>query len=1242
MNGPSDSIPPDKAVRAGSRGRNVSRRLLESLEQAGGAKKGASAPKPSNVAINSSSGDATAPPSAKPKRKVSKTNGTTGEKPRAAVSTTSNTSKVAAICTAATATSATATVTTKNPRSKGAKTNPTVRIRLPTAASQGITSLVVDDAPMMGNTTAKAATGTATATATAPRTKTATTLPTPAMANATANAGTLTASLPQCDWAKRPGSRVCFSVYGDSTLVKCCRSNCNVTFHHGCQAMWECDNDAESDGCLKLCRHHHPHYSMKQSAAAKSTPATTMHSTAVQDLATTMTELFPTATGTVTELLPADTLHTHQSPAISELTGGASALLVPTLPQFDFVGTAADQGGKGSAVEDADGSDVDGDADDCVENNIDDNVDDECNEHDDNVGDSDEDGDELQYHILVAELEESDDDGMGDDDDEEEVCGSQTAPTVLKGSPPGWFPPQPPADFKYEPKFDAPTTEEDIDNPGKWPLFSFGPRYNQSKKEYIGHFTPTGAQVVPADDDGFRLKEGWEFHYNGWTTDDFDDDTYMRSGAIEGNLKPQSRGGFLDVDVLTKHGLTADRVKRDPLFFLQMLLPIMPPSDSDIANDHRIPYFSNAAIFSNIYANKMGLGIGIGHDWKSVSIEEMVRWTAVPIRHGALEGSPGMLRFRWKDGDARGSKEIQDGITHARYLQIKQNFKLNDNADEIPRGKEGYDPCAKFDYIIKCLVHNMNYCTGKADEDQTFDETTWGFAGYSAEAGGRLKNKPVSKGGFISYASSYPYLFLVLINLTIMMSSFLNQQGGQTTISIDIHRRYPRAYIHRHSLQTTRTRPPGFGQQGPSEVIHLVTELSKMIEGYKDDDGKPAAVDVRNLAGRLAGREFYSVPVKILFKKPPHITADNHFSGDHVMDYIGQKGFGITVTCRRDRLPAGLKPYLHHEKKDSTDARAKVMRYQNPICCIKQVATSGLGEAYTKTLVSFQSTGSTNIAGVNNLPSLSLYVSEKSRGRGKNKRKWGVEMNEAREIYLKHYSGVDAADHMIKNAGIRFISRKYWHAPYLHILSLAVVASYDMYQECCDGELNEDWRIPEKERMSFSSFRLLLSEQMLAYSPLNKRYCGDHRFRGNTKLTKKRRRASDMSESSYPDIGVTLENLEVARQSRLCEESPRMRSHFTNIVKANNAKPCEVCGRDCRYICTLCMKHMCTNPGKSWNGAQCAFLYHSEEFFGLSRSDYNAVQGKTDLSRWIPPSIDMITRNARYIKGITARKDGAT
>ena len=95
-------------------------------------------------------------------------------------------------------------------------------------------------------------------------------------------------------------------------------------------------------------------------------------------------------------------------------------------------------------------------------------------------------------------------------------------------------------------------------------------------------------------------------------------------------MKPHSREGSLDIDVLTKHGLTADRVKSDPLFFLHMLLPIMPPSDSGIEDYHRMPYFSNAAIWSNTYASSKGLGIGIGHDLNQISIEEVVGWAGCP------------------------------------------------------------------------------------------------------------------------------------------------------------------------------------------------------------------------------------------------------------------------------------------------------------------------------------------------------------------------------------------------------------------------------------------------------------------------------------------------------------------------------------------------------------------------------------------------------------------------------------
>jgi hypothetical protein len=81
-----------------------------------------------------------------------------------------------------------------------------------------------------------------------------------------------------------------------------------------------------------------------------------------------------------------------------------------------------------------------------------------------------------------------------------------------------------------------------------------------------------------------------------------------------------------------------------------------------------------------------------------------------------------------------------------------------------------YDPCAKYDFIYKCLVYNMNYLTLRADLDGMIDETMWGFGGYCGEAGSCLRDKKVSK-------------------------------GGQSTMLYDIHHCYPRGYIHCHKLQ---------------------------------------------------------------------------------------------------------------------------------------------------------------------------------------------------------------------------------------------------------------------------------------------------------------------------------------------------------------------------------------------------------------------------------------------------------
>ena len=60
-------------------------------------------------------------------------------------------------------------------------------------------------------------------------------------------------------------------------------------------------------------------------------------------------------------------------------------------------------------------------------------------------------------------------------------------------------------------------------------------------------------------------------------------------------------------------------------------------------------------------------------------------------------------------------------------------------------------------------------------------------------------------------------------------------------------------------------------------------------------------VPIKNL---INGNE-YTVPVKKIYPKRPHITADNHFSGENVMTFMGENGFGMTCTCRRDRFPPG-------------------------------------------------------------------------------------------------------------------------------------------------------------------------------------------------------------------------------------------------------------------------------------------------------------------------------------------------
>ena len=234
----------------------------------------------------------------------------------------------------------------------------------------------------------------------------------------------------------------------------------------------------------------------------------------------------------------------------------------------------------------------------------------------------------------------------------------------------------------------------------------------------------------------------------------------------------------------------------------------------------------------------------------------------------------------------------------------------------------------------------------------------------------------------------------------------------------DINNRYPRGLVHRHKKST---RPEGFNQQGPAEIVYLINQIDNLTVG-----NPPTQTTLFNPWRQAADVEY---EMKQVYDAPPHITADNHFSGEHVLDYAGGKGYGMTMTNRRDRFPRNLKPYFHHDKVTPGCKKAKVARFKNPIVAVKETLATAAKKAYTKVIVSFQSTGATNIAGVNNITSAHLYATTKERGRGNQKRYWAIEQNEGRETYLDTYWGVDNTYHMIKNANVRYITWKYWHAP---------------------------------------------------------------------------------------------------------------------------------------------------------------------------------------------------------------------
>ena len=220
---------------------------------------------------------------------------------------------------------------------------------------------------------------------------------------------------------------------------------------------------------------------------------------------------------------------------------------------------------------------------------------------------------------------------------------------------------------------------------------------------------------------------------------------------------------------------------------------------------------------------------------------------------------------------------------------------------------------------------------------------------------------------------------------------------------------------------------------------------------------------------------------------------------------------------------------------------------------------------------------------------------------------------------------------------------------------MGVIAAYDMYVECCEGMLDKTWQVNNKDRMTFLQFHLKLTEQMLRYDPRDDLYAGDNKFRKSTQMPKNRRRMSkDLSAEEFLETGVTLVNLMSARRlPRFCSTIEQVQQHFHAIKKKTNPSACEVCGVSTYWKCTICNSFICLLDKRHWNGAKCAFTFHSEKFFGLARSDYLDVLGKVwengkkkrcdeikrELELWKQPTAAVMERHARFIARLKAQDE---
>ena len=645
---------------------------------------------------------------------------------------------------------------------------------------------------------------------------------------------------------------------------------------------------------------------------------------------------------------------------------------------------------------------------------------------------------------------------------------------------------------------------------------------------------------------------------------------------------PKERESSLDSDILLRLGLTKERMigpdgMPDALFFYQLLFPMCDTTRSGVVDDPRMNFYTEVTKFSNLYKYQQNIGTTYGHHIKEAIMPEYVRFDGCVARDGVLghkEG--GALYRRWNKFCSDYDQITQESMTLERWFQLKRIYKLNNNDKKKSKDEIGYNPAYKYDFIFEVLTSNVRALTKKAELDLTGDETTWGFQGYG-EAGEQVVKRVVGKPGV--------------------------SKGGQTALVSATNRIRP--YWYQHRKRRSKKYGDGWKAEGPCEVRAAIDELENYIVGKGGNEKK-------------------------IFEKAPHITWDNYFSGERVFHYAGEKGFGLTMTCRRDRLPEGVKgEYMHKKKTDHVTDRTKVAKFIEPVILVQEK------NDYEVVLTSFQSTSSCNIMSVNAISENKNFIEARSRGRKQHRRIYAIEHNLSRLIYLKTYSRIDSIDHLIKMTAFKYTSWKYWHSPANHCKALGICTAYDIYTELCEGTLIPNFKV--NSPVSFYTFRDVLSQQMCQYDPTEQRYPGDEEMRLVRQLNTKerKRRYHDVIAAGSDGTGTISyrQYKDIFKHSdRICNDLTQFEEHLARLEPCKSGAKCAVCGKITHKKCAICdvPLHFLDARGVG-KGKQCALHWHNQSHLGLCFDD-RKFMGQT-AKTWKIWSKSKLERNTKIIKG---------